>query len=95
MPRTIIVDFETYYDKDYSLRKPGMSYPQFIRDKRFHVFGMSVDEDGEQYWVPADAIPDWLASNRDNILVAHNGFFDFAVMAGTTSSSPPTWWIPC
>jgi hypothetical protein len=81
MPRTIIVDFETYYDKDYSLRKAGMSYPQFIRDKRFHVFGMSVDEDGEQYWVPADAIPDWLVSNRDNILVAHNGFFDFAVMA--------------
>jgi DNA polymerase len=81
MPRTIIVDFETYYDKDYSLRKPGMSYPQFIHDKRFHVFGMSVDSGQEQYWVPAHDIPTWLNTHKDEILVAHNGFFDFAVMA--------------
>ena len=36
----ITVDFETYYDKDYSLRK--MTTESYIRDPRFEVIGVGV-----------------------------------------------------
>ena len=34
----ITIDFETYYDKDYSLSK--MTTEEYIRDERFEVIGV-------------------------------------------------------
>ena len=36
------IDFETFHDVGYSLRMPGMSMTDYIRDSRFEVFGASV-----------------------------------------------------
>ena len=36
----ITIDFETYYDKDFSLRK--MTTESYIRDPRFEVIGVGV-----------------------------------------------------
>lgn len=81
MPQTIVIDFETYYDKDYHLRQKGMTYLQFILDKRFHVFGMAVNYDsGVSEWISGDDVQAWLAAHSEDILVAHQGFFDFAVL---------------
>ncbi len=80
-PRTFIIDFETYYSKEYNLRVKGMSYPDFILDKRFKVHGMAVDDGKSQYWFDAKRIPDVLNRMADDIIVAHNGFFDFGVLA--------------
>lgn len=80
-PRTIVLDFETaYHTKDkYSLR--GMSVPEFILDKRFKVFGLSVGyEDGKTDWIEAPQVPSFLESVRQDILVFHNAFFDVGVL---------------
>ena len=36
----ITLDFETYYDKDFSLRK--LTTEEYIRDSRFQVVGVGV-----------------------------------------------------
>lgn len=80
-PKTIIIDFEVFYStkEKYSLKH--LSYPEFILDRRFKVFGMAVNEGGmTSTWVPAKDIPAWLEAHRGDILVAHNTFFDAGVL---------------
>ena len=36
----ITIDFETYYDKDFSLSK--LTTEEYIRDPRFEVIGVAV-----------------------------------------------------
>ena len=46
----LTIDFETFYDKDYSLSK--ITTEEYIRDERFEVIGVSVQvDDGEPEWV--------------------------------------------
>lgn len=90
-PKTLVVDFETYYDDDYHLntqRKGGLPYPLYIHDKRFLVHGMAIDTGTRQDWVDGKDIPAWLKLHKHDILVAHNGFFDFAVLAWHYHFSP-------
>ena len=45
----ITIDFETYYDKDYSLSK--MTTEEYINDPRFEVIGVGMKvDDGPTYW---------------------------------------------
>ena len=45
----ITVDFETYYDRDYSLSK--LTTEAYVRDPRFEVIGVAVKvNDGETEW---------------------------------------------
>ena len=45
----ITVDFETYYDKDFSLRK--VTTEAYIRDPQFEVIGVGVKvNDGQTEW---------------------------------------------
>jgi hypothetical protein len=43
----VVLDFETYYDKDYSLRK--MTPVEYILDPRFEVIGCAVIERNGEY----------------------------------------------
>ena len=45
----ITLDFETYYDKDFSLRK--MTMESYIRDPRFEVVGVGVKVNNNAYGV--------------------------------------------
>lgn len=73
----VIVDFETYYDQDYSLKK--MSTSEYVRDPRFEVTLLSIRTLGhtDVYWEPMaikaaiEAI-DWETTN----LIGHNLQFD-------------------
>jgi DNA polymerase III epsilon subunit-like protein len=82
-PRTVIIDFETYYSTDkadpYTLRK--MSTPEYIHDRRFKVHGLAVDLDGKQDFIRPAGIPKFLKSVQNDILVAHNMPFDGGILA--------------
>ena len=43
----ITLDLETYYDKDYSLRK--MTTEAYIRDPRFEVIGVGLKVNDNPY----------------------------------------------
>ena len=80
----ITVDFETYYDKDFSLRK--MTTESYIRDYRFEVIGVSVKlNNGDTEWASGthDEIKDYLRTyNWSNaVLLAHNTLFDGAILS--------------
>jgi len=73
--RTIAIDFETFYDSEYTLK--GSTYDSYVRDERFNPYLISVS-DGEETWAgnPADFNFDSLEGAQ---LIAHNATFDRAV----------------
>jgi DNA polymerase I-like protein with 3'-5' exonuclease and polymerase domains len=80
----ISLDFETYYDRDFSLSK--MTTEEYIRDDRFEVIGVGVKvDDGETQWFSGSftAIYRFLKKyDWDNaFLLAHNCMFDAAILS--------------
>lgn len=79
----ITYDFETYYDRAFSLSK--MTTEEYIRDELFEVIGVSVQvDDGEPQWFSGTKAQTkkWLEQFPwDNaIAVAHNAMFDAAIL---------------
>jgi hypothetical protein len=76
------IDFETYYDKDYSLRK--MTPVEYILDPRFEVIMMSVKRPGKPVIVlEGDKIRQFFALlNPDTtVMITYNSLFDMCICA--------------
>lgn len=79
----ICLDFETYYDKDYSLKKCTME--EYIRSPKFQTIGVSVTRDGENIrWITGDheyILKELQALKlEEQMVVAHNAAFDCAIL---------------
>jgi DNA polymerase I-like protein with 3'-5' exonuclease and polymerase domains len=79
----ITYDFETFYDRAFSLSK--MTTEEYIRDELFEVIGIAVKvDDGETQWFsgPMRDTKKWLQQFPwDNaVAVAHNAMFDAAIL---------------
>jgi DNA polymerase len=79
----ITIDFETYYDRSYSLSK--VTTEEYIRDEIFEVIGVSVKVDsGEAQWFSGTKAKTkaWLDQFDwgNSIAVAHNAVFDMAIL---------------
>lgn len=79
----LTIDFETYWDKDFSLSK--MTTESYIRDPQFEVIGVSIKkDDGPIEWVSGDdqTIKQALLERgaQNDVCVAHNAAFDMAIM---------------
>jgi len=79
----LTIDFETYYDSDFSLSK--MTTEEYIRSPRFEVVGVSVKVDSEPPRWFSGTMPDiqkWLLRFPwgTSIAVAHNAAFDMAIL---------------
>ena len=73
----VFIDFETYYDKQYSLSK--MTTPEYIMDPRFKVLGCSIGINDEPVqWIEGDQLPqlDW----ENSEVIAHNCYFDGMIL---------------
>ena len=85
MAHVATVDFETYYDKDYSLTK--MTTQEYILHELFQVMGVSVMvDDRPPKWIPGtepERIEDALTKLIDlcPVWVAHNAMFDMGIMS--------------
>lgn len=81
--KTVFLDFETYYDNEYSLRR--MTPVEYVLDHRFECIGCAVKEglDGEAYWVDGHDLPLFFADldPNDTMLVTHNALFDMCIVA--------------
>ena len=80
----ITIDFETYYDKEYSLSK--LTTEDYIRDKKFEVIGVGLkvnDEETEWFSGGREETKEWLSQfDWDNAFVlAHNNMFDGAILS--------------
>lgn len=82
--KIIAVDFETYYDKEFSLSK--LTTEEYIRHDNFEVIGVGVQVDGEEaQWFSGthDKIKAYLDSFnlQDHLVLAHNAMFDAAILS--------------
>ena len=79
----IVIDFETYYDDDYSLKK--MTPESYIRDPRFECMGLSVKDAGKatKFYRMETGIEvvRHLIQQSERPVVAHNAMFDGGILA--------------
>lgn len=78
--RTLWLDYETYYDDDYSLSK--MIRTEYLHDPRFKAHGCSfaVDDD-DFFWVTGADLPAFFEDVGPHIdaMCCHNGLFDHGI----------------
>jgi DNA polymerase len=88
----ITIDFETYYDKEYSLSK--MTTEAYIRDPRFEVIGVAVKiNDGPTDWY-SGAHPEKFLGGFDfnkRAILCHNTMFDGAILSWKFGIKPRLW----
>lgn len=79
----LFVDFETYYTKEYSLRKKDMTYIKYIGHEEFKVLSLSAGRgrNGKLKFLTDEAeikayLEAELAANPDTIIVGQNTMFD-------------------
>lgn len=79
----LTIDFETFYDRAYSLSK--ITTEAYIRDKQFEVIGVGVQTNsGEPQWFSGTKAQtkkflaqfDW----SNSVALAHNAMFDMAIL---------------
>jgi len=90
----LTIDFETYYDKEYSLTK--MTTEEYIRHDNFEVIGVSVKVgDKEPEWVSGtkEQIKFWLDQFKwgESFVLAHNTMFDGAILSWRFGIKPMAW----
>ena len=90
----ITLDFETFYDKDFSLTK--LTTEEYVRDPRFEVIGVGVklnDEATEWFSGTHDEMRAWLARYNwaDHFVLAHNAIFDAAILTWHYGIRPKAW----
>ena len=83
MTDIIVLDFETYYDRAFSLSK--MTTEEYIRDELFEVIGVSVKvNDAPAEWMSGTKAQTkkWLEQFAwdSSVAVAHNAMFDMAIL---------------
>jgi len=92
--KILTIDFETYYDRDYSLSK--MTTEEYIRSDLFEVIGVAVKEDdGETVWYDNKHMTasrfaklyDW----KNCLVLAHNTQFDGAILSWRYGIKPKGW----
>lgn len=91
---TITLDFETYYDKDYSIKK--LTTEEYIRSDQFEVIGVGVKvNDGETEWASGSMsqIRQYLGGFEwgDSMVIAHNTPFDGAILGWKFGITAKVW----
>ena len=74
--RRIVLDLETYYDPQYSLKK--LHTLEYVRDERFLIHGAAIKlDDGPVAWYSEGALRQFLNSlEGETQLICHNTYFD-------------------
>ena len=90
----IVIDFETYYDQDYSLSK--ITTEAYVRDDKFEVIGLAIKVNNNQTeWASGthEQIKTWLDTFNwsDAMVVCHNTMFDGAILGWRFGIKPRVW----
>jgi DNA polymerase I-like protein with 3'-5' exonuclease and polymerase domains len=83
MPKLITIDFETYYDKEYGLKK--FTTEEYIRSEQFETIGVAVKADGVTSWCTGThkEIKAFLDgyNMHEHFVLGHNMRFDAAILS--------------
>ena len=92
--KIVTIDFETYYDKEYSLSK--ITTEEYVRSPLFEVIGVGVrDGDGKSYWFTGTMEETQQFLNKfckdDVAILCHNTFFDGLILSHHFGVKPKFW----
>jgi DNA polymerase len=90
----ITIDFETYYDRDFSLTK--LTTEEYVRSDLFEVIGVAVKlNDEPSQWFSGSHVEtaEWLAQFdwHNHFVLAHNAMFDAAILTWVFGQKPKAW----
>ena len=91
----ITIDFETFYDRDFSLSK--ITTEEYVRSDLFEVIGVSVKVNNQETeWASGthQQIKQWLQSSFEwerGFVLAHNTLFDGAILSWRFGVNPRGW----
>jgi DNA polymerase len=88
----VTIDFETYYDKDYSLSK--ITTEQYVRSPQFEIIGVGIKvNDYPTDWYSGDNPGKFLKSldYRKRAILCHNTAFDGAILSWHFGINPRLW----
>lgn len=88
----VTIDFETYYDKDYSLSK--MTTEAYIRDPRFEAVGVAIKVNHQEADWYSGADPGGFLNAidySDKAILCHNTAFDGAILSWKYGIKPKLW----
>ena len=92
---TLFLDFETYFDTDYTLRK--MTTTEYLRDPRFRITGLAVRIGagssayfrGEDVGVVVARLQERFGNDLERVFViSHNAMFDMAILSWKLGVTP-------
>jgi DNA polymerase I-like protein with 3'-5' exonuclease and polymerase domains len=86
------IDFETYYDDEYSLSK--MTTEAYVRDPRFEVIGVGIKvNDWPTDWYSGDNVGKFLKGldYSTKAILCHNTAFDGAILSWHFGIRPKVW----
>ena len=91
MTKLITLDFETYYDQQYSLSK--ITTEAYVRSPLFETIGVSIKEGDETVWYPQPEVKDAIAAIdwSDALVLGQNTMFDGAILKWRYGVSPLGW----
>ncbi len=78
---TLVLDFETYFNKEYSLK--NLSTSEYIYDERFEVLGLAYKRNDEAAWfIPSAASWQWALKQvvQTRTILMHNAHFDALIL---------------
>jgi DNA polymerase len=85
--KSIVLDFETYYDQEYSLRK--MTPVEYILDPRFECIGCAVEDGDKAFWLTPDELRTYLKALPPKVaVISHNALFDMCILAWVFDYTP-------
>lgn len=88
----VTIDFETYYDKEFSLSK--LTTEEYVRDARFQVIGVGVKVNHHAAkWYTGDDVRKVLnpSALKNVAILCHNTAFDGAILAWHYGVKPMLW----
>jgi DNA polymerase len=88
----VTIDFETYYDREYSLSK--MTTEAYIRDLRFEVVGVAIKVNDQEVDWYSGADPGGFLHAIDysnKAILCHNTAFDGAILSWKFGIKPKLW----
>jgi DNA polymerase I-like protein with 3'-5' exonuclease and polymerase domains len=93
----VVIDFETYYDKEYSLSK--LTTEEYVRSPLFEVIGVAViigNDPLQEYWFEESEFRRFVETHsfKDCWVLCHNTQFDGAILGwryGLQGDNAPFW----
>ena len=90
----LTIDFETYYDRVFSLSK--ITTEEYVRDPQFETIGVAIKEnDNEPVWFSGshDEVAGFLRGYdwANSFALAHNAMFDAAILSWRFDIKPMAW----